>query len=141
MSRYTSRRENTRDNHDEFRHHYRRVLDDMQRLGVKDAKRAALRFTLWHVSPGYHVSYERAYTMVCRLLSGRHLPPREQRRLTVWHDIASHVSQVCADTGLSLARATELVLDHCRPRRFYMSADTARTHVITQHLCKERCYF
>ena len=115
-------------------------------IPVAKARRAAVEFTIAHGHPHYHVDLERAYRCVCHLLpaaqkkasnaltyrdgSTMDLPKRRLRR-QMWYEITSHVATLMAQ-GLSVERALEHVLEHCRASRFFISPTTAMTKICTR---------
>lgn len=107
------------------------VLDDMLTAGVPNAWDAALLFTLNHGTPHYHVSYDRAYRVVCALLRHDATTLRESPQLEMWREIAERVSALMASSGISVARAVDIVLRECRASRIFISENYARRHIYT----------
>ncbi len=108
-----------RDN--EFMALYREALALALRQGVADAKRLAVQWTIYNSSPHYHVSYERAYKVVRRLLRGESAPVRESLQLEMWRELAGRVAMLVAHGRVSVAQALEFVLEHCRASRFFVT--------------------
>ncbi len=114
---------------DEFIRAYRPVLDLMIEMGVPDARRAAVDFTVHHFQPRYHVSYERAYSVVCALLNGKQ-PVKPSLQAEMWMEIATRVRDLCAAApGLSIGRATQWVIDNCRASRVFVTPGYAYDHI------------
>lgn len=113
----------------EFMKAYRRVLDLMLEQGVPDARRAAVAFTVLHTHPRYHVSYDRAYVVVSNILNGNGNPVKPSLQACMWQEIADKVKQLCDSKQISVARATEWVLDNCRASRFFITPRYAYHHI------------
>ncbi|MBQ0114499.1 MAG: hypothetical protein KBT10_01300 [Bacteroidales bacterium] len=113
----------------EFLTMYRQALDLMLAQHVRDPRREAIRFTIHHSSPRYHVSYERAYIVVCRILNGDGNPLVPSLQAQMWQEIADRVNSLRTSAGLSIARALDFVLEHCRASRFFISENYAYTRL------------
>ncbi|MCF0182679.1 MAG: hypothetical protein HUK11_10600 [Muribaculaceae bacterium] len=113
----------------EFIKAYRRVLELMIERGVPDARRAAIEFTVAHVQPRYHVSYDRAYNVVTEIIAGRGNPVKPSLQAQMWEEIAQRVRQLITSKQISIARAVEFVLEHCRASRFFITPDYAYHHI------------
>ncbi len=132
----------------EFLALYHPTLDAFLAKGMSESKarRAAVQFTIANGHPHYHVNYERAYRCVCHLLSeaekkgngaqtfrtNANQGVAESRlRRQMWYEITSRVQQLIAQ-GMSIPRAIDHVLDHCRASRFFISPVTALTKICPQ---------
>lgn len=132
----------------EFLALYHPTLDAMLEQGMNESKarRAAVKFTIAHGHPHYHVDYERAYRCVCHLLkaedkkssnaltfrSSDHLNLAKSRlRCKMWYEITQRVKELC-DMGMSIPQAIDHVLTHCRASRFFISPATAMTKIVTR---------
>lgn len=121
----------------EFMALFGQVLDLMISRGVPRPVDAALRFTLANGTPRYHVSFERAYSVVPRMLRGERVVKGATRR-ALWDEITHRVRQLVAGGAMSVAAAVEFVLEHCRATRFFMTFDYARTHYYEQRRLRRR---
>ena len=141
-------RELCRQRDKEFLALYHPTLDALLEQGMPPgkARRTAAEFTIANGRPHYHVSHERAYRCVCRLLSAhdkkgngaRSYRSREdmglaKRRLRqqMWYEITCHVRELTS-RGMSIAAAIDHVLEHCRASRFFISPATALTKICPQ---------
>jgi len=132
----------------EFLALYHPTLDAMLQQGMSESKarRAAAKFTIANGHPHYHVNHERAYRCVCHLLAdeekrgngARSYRTEEQiglaesgLRRKMWYEITDHVRQLMT-TGMSVERAIDHVLEHCRASRFFISPATALTKICTK---------
>ncbi|MBQ9577276.1 MAG: hypothetical protein IJV11_10400 [Muribaculaceae bacterium] len=132
----------------EFLALYHPTLDAMLQQGMTESKarRAAAKFTIANGHPHYHVNHERAYRCVCHLLAdeekrgngARSYRTEEQiglaesgLRRKMWYEITDHVRQLMT-TGMSVERAIDHVLEHCRASRFFISPATALTKICTK---------
>lgn len=121
----------------EFMAMFGQVFDLMLDRGVPHPVDAALRFTLENGTPHYHVSFERAYRVVNKLLGGTgHVKGTLRREF--WNEITDRVRQLIADGAMSVAAAVEFVLEHCRASRFFLSFNYARTHFYEQRRLRRR---
>lgn len=127
-----------RDN--EFMAAYRKVLDLMLERGVPDARRAAIDFTVMNTQPHYHVSYDRAYIVVTKILNDHQNPVQPSLQAQMWEEIAGKVQNLLACNKLSISRALQFVLEHCRASRFFITPQYAYYHIrksnplIKQHI-------
>mgnify|MGYP003308829092 CR=1 FL=1 len=117
------------DRDNEFMKHYREVLDLMMEQGVPDARKAAIDFTVLNSRPHYHVSFDRAYVVVSKILNSSYHPAKPTLQTLMWNEIADKVSQLIATKRLSIARALQFVLEHCRASRFFISPQYAYFHL------------
>ena len=132
----------------EFLALYHPTLDALMEQGMPEgkARRAAVEFTIANGHPHYHVSHERAYRCVCRLLhaddkrgNGVHTYrtieeiglPKNRLRRQMWYEITQRVKAL-ASQGMSVECAIEHVLEHCRASRFFLSPATAMTKICSQ---------
>lgn len=113
----------------EFIKAYRHVLDLMLEMGVADARWAAVNFTIHNTHPRYYVSYDRAYLVVCSILGGKGNPVKPSLQSLMWQEIAERVNQLRASRQVSVARAVEFVLEHCRASRFFITPQYAYNHI------------
>ena len=135
-----------RDN--EFLSLYHATLDAMLEQGMNEsqARRAAVKFTIANGHPHYHVDHERAYRCVCHLLNADDKKASNARtyraiddtavaknrlRRQMWYEITQHVKEL-RDLGMSVNRAIDHVLEHCRASRFFITPSTALTKICTQ---------
>ena len=105
------------------------VLGEMMSAGVNNPWLSALRFTLEHGAPRYHVSFERAYRVVCDLLREGTTSLREGYQLAMWREVTERVKSLMESSGCSIARAVDVVLRECRASRFFISEAYARRHI------------
>ena len=106
---------------------YNPTLQLMIERGSPAPRRHAIHFVINNGHPRYHVSFKRAYEVVCQLLRHGKKPTASSLQVAMWHEIAGRVAQLCASDGMSIARAVEFVLEHCRANRFYISDEYADT--------------
>ncbi|MBQ7689588.1 MAG: hypothetical protein IJT30_00100 [Muribaculaceae bacterium] len=98
---------------------------------VPNAQQLAVCWTIHNGSPHYHVSYERAYKVVRRLLADGTEPPiRESLQLEMWREIARRVAALTAGTRVSVAKALEFVLEYGRASRFFVTERYARETLV-----------
>ncbi len=132
----------------EFLALYHPTLDAMLEQGMdeSEARRAAVEFTIANGHPRYHVNHERAYRCVCHLLQAedkRGAGSRTYRRIDdndfaksrlrrqMWYEITDQVKPLLK-RGMSVERAIDHVLEHCRASRFFISPATALTKICPQ---------
>ena len=144
----TEHRELCQQRDKEFLALYHPTLDALVEQGMPQgkARRAAVEFTIANGHPHYHVSHERAYRCVCRLLQAddkRGNGARTYRavddidlaksrlRRQMWYEITQHV-KVLTNQGVSVEKAIDHVLEHCRASRFFLSPATAMTKICSQ---------
>jgi len=106
---------------------YNPTLQLMIRRGVAAPRRAAIHFVVNNGHPRYHVSYKRAYDVVCQLLRHGKMPLHPSLQAQMWQEIAARVSSMTREQGMSIACALEFVLLHCRASRFFISEEYADT--------------
>ena len=109
------------------------------------ARRAAVDFTIANGHPHYHVNHERAYRCVCHLLAAKDKKgagaltcrttaamklPKNRLRRQMWYEITQRVD-LLTKQGLSVEKAIDHVLEHCRASRFFISPATAITKICT----------
>ena len=114
---------------EEFIRAYNEALSLMIRRGVAHPRRSAIRFTIYNTQPRYHVSFERAYVVVCRLLRLPVKPVPQTLRGQMWLEIASRVAMLVDDRQVSIAAALEFVLANCRASRFFVSEQYADSRI------------
>lgn len=129
----------------EFLALYHPTLDALLAQGMKESKarRAAVEFTIANGHPRYHVDHERAYRCVCHLLRADEKKASNARDYTteaeiglaetrlrrqMWQEITDRV-RCLHQQGLSIDRAIEHVLEHCRASRFFLTVSTAMTKI------------
>ena len=129
----------------EFLALYHPTLDAMLEQGMNEsqARRAAVKFTIANGHPHYHVDHERAYRCVCHLLSANDKKASNARtyraiddnafaknrlRRQMWYEITRQVKEL-RDQGMSINRAIDHVLEHCRASRFFITPATAITKI------------
>jgi hypothetical protein len=147
---------NTRTNHEqrdlcaqrdkEFLELYCPTLDMMIEQGVPHPQMAAVVFTITNGRPHYHVDLENAYRRVCHMLKAEEKARHNARtydpetevglandrlRRKMWVEITGRVRELLAH-GMSVERATEHVLSHCRATRFFITPSTALTKICTK---------
>ena len=131
----------------EFLALYHPTLDALIEQGtpLSKARRAAAEFTIANGHPHYHVNYERAYRCVTRLLSAdekKSCNARDYRkdeidlvetrlRIQMWNEITNRV-RTLRQQGMSIERAINHVLEHCRASRFFITPTTALTKICPQ---------
>lgn len=89
--------------------------------GVKDARRQAIKFTIHQGHPHYNVSFDRAYPVICNLITRNKWLVTGALRREMWLDIATHVKALISRQDISIAKALDFVLLNCRASRFYIS--------------------
>ena len=135
----------------EFLALYQPTLDVLIEQGMKPSKarHAAAEFTIANGHPRYHVEHERAYRCVCHLLTAEEKKSNNARdfedheidlsqlrlRRQMWEEITNQVRSL-QEQGLSVNRAIDHVLEHCRASRFFITLSTALTKICPQ--AKER---
>lgn len=128
----------------EFLALYTPTLDALIEQGMTPckARRAAVEFTIANGQPHYHVNFERAYRCVSRLLSADEKQASNARdykdeeidlaetrlRRQMWDEITNRV-RALRHQGLSVERAINHVLQHCRASRFFITPATALTKI------------
>ena len=129
----------------EFLALYHATLDAFLERGMdhRQARRAAVEFTIANGHPHYHVNHERAYRCVCHLLNSEQKRGNGSRtyrniedkgfaknrlRRLMWLEITQRVG-VLTKRGLSIEKAIDHVLEHCRASRFFLSPATALTKI------------
>ncbi|MBQ0068142.1 MAG: hypothetical protein KBT09_00085 [Bacteroidales bacterium] len=112
-----------RDN--EFMEMYLKVLDFMFEMKVSNPRRMAVNYTVLNGKPHYHVSYDRAYNVVRNLLNNNVNPVKPSLQSLMWEEIAGKVKALMVKNDVSIARAVEFVLEHCRASRFFISPEYA----------------
>ena len=131
----------------EFLALYNPTLDALIEQGMPPckARRAAVEFTIANGQPHYHVNYERAYRCVNHLLSAYEKKASNARdykddeidlaetrlRRQMWNEITDRV-RLLLQQGMSVERAVDHVLEHCRASRFFITPATALTKICTQ---------
>lgn len=120
----------------EFLDMYHEALILMSQSGVSDARRAAIIYTIYNGKPHYHVSYERAYLLVCRILKSGNVPIQNPRLRVMWGEIAGHVRNLVQSRKISISRAVEFVIANCRASRFFISEEYGWRH--TYEASRER---
>lgn len=134
----------------EFLEMYHATLDAMNAQGVPHAHQAAVQFTIDNGHPHYHVDFERAYRCVCHLLKDSEKAasnartyriddgvPQTPLRQQMWQEITDRV-RCLLQQGMSVQRAVEHVLEHCRASRFFISTSTALTKICTRERTRQR---
>ena len=128
----------------EFLALYTPTLDALIEQGMTPckARRAAVEFTIANGQPHYYVNFERAYRCVSRLLSADEKQASNARdykdeeidlaetrlRRQMWDEITNRV-RALRHQGLSVERAINHVLQHCRASRFFITPATALTKI------------
>ena len=130
----------------EFLELYHPTLDTLLLQGMSEnkARKVAVRFTIANGHPHYHVNHERAYRCVCHLLSAKDKKgngaqtyrtsevieqlAKGRLRRQMWYEITAHVQELTAQ-GMSVERAIDHVLEHCRASRFFITPATALTKI------------
>ncbi|MBR1803647.1 MAG: hypothetical protein IJ775_01905 [Muribaculaceae bacterium] len=105
----------------EFLEIYNQALELFIKQGVPNPKRLAVRWAISHGAPHYHVSYERAYKVINHILHKGHNPLLPSLQACMWQEIAERVRELTESAGMSVARAVEFVLAHCRASRFFVT--------------------
>ena len=129
----------------EFLALYHPTLDALLKQGMEagQARRAAVDFTIANGHPHYHVNHERAYRCVCHLLAAKDKKgagaltcrttasmklPKNRLRRQMWYEITDHV-RALKHQGMSIDRAIDHVLEHCRASRFFITPATALSKI------------
>lgn len=132
----------------EFLALYHPTLDALMGQGMPEdkARRAAVEFTIANGHPHYHVNHERAYRCVCHLLNAKAKRGNGARtyrtteemglaknrlRRQMWYEITQRVEALMSQ-GISVEKAIDHVLEHCRASRFFLSPATALTKICPQ---------
>ena len=105
----------------EFMETYRQALDMFLRQGVSNPKRLAVRWAIYHGAPHYHVSFDRAYKVVNHILHKGRNPLLPSLQAKMWLEIADRVNELIQSAGMSVSRALDFVLAHCRASRFFIT--------------------
>lgn len=114
----------------EFLETYKATLAQLINAKVKNPKMEAVRWTIHNGAPHYHVSYERAYRVVCQILRNGKVPVKPSLQARMWHEIAQRVCSLTQQGRVSVAKALELVLLHCRASRFFISEHYAYANLL-----------
>ncbi len=114
---------------EEFLALYKETLAIMLEGHVSNARSAAIGFTLRNGRPHYHVSFDRGYPVVCALLKHHKHMVNSPLRQQMWEEIATKVKEIIDHNRISIAKALDFVLRHCRASRFYMSESYAWRYV------------
>lgn len=110
----------------EFLDMYRESLQLMIKNQVPHPRRAAVRYTVMHGRPHYHVSFERAYRIVCgTLLHNDYSTLRNPLTVAMWQEITAQVREAMRQFHASVAQALEFVLENCRASRFFITEEYA----------------
>jgi len=128
---FSSKHQNRVERDREFMALFNRAYKMMVNAGVSDPRRQAVRFVVYNGTPRYHVSFYRAYEVVCSLLLRHKQPLLEGERLEMWLEIADRVKQLVDTQHISIAQAVEFVLENCRATRFYVDEDYAYHNIVT----------
>lgn len=104
---------------------YNPTLKLMVEHGVPAPRRQALKFVIFNGHPRYHVSYKRAYEVVRQLLRHGKSPSAPSMQVQMWQELAGRVASLCQSGEMSIARALEFVLEHCRASRFFITEQHA----------------
>lgn len=113
----------------EFRAIYRRALVRMFELGVPNPRKAAVEYTVMNGRPHYHVSYDRAYIVVRKILHDGRTPVKPSLQALMWHEIAAKTKELIDNEGLTLPVALQQVLDSGRASRFFITPQYAYCHI------------
>lgn len=105
----------------EFMETYLQALELFIKQGVRNPKRLAVRWAIKHGAPHYHVSYERAYKVITYMLRRGCNPLLPSLQAEMWQEIAERVRELIDSAGLSVVRAIDFVLVHCRASRFFIT--------------------
>lgn len=114
----------------EFVETYNAALAKLVNTNLSNPRRAAVKWTVFNGAPHYHVSYERAYKVVCHILRHNASPVKPSLQTAMWMEIAQRVKELMAGSTLSVAQALELVLTHCRASRFFISEHYAYANLL-----------
>lgn len=114
----------------EFLTTYKAALAHLIESKVKNPKLLAVRWTILNSSPHYHVSYERAYKVICHILRHNELPIKPSLQACMWNEIAQRVKALTGNGITSISKALELVLTHCRASRFFISEHYAYASIL-----------
>lgn len=114
----------------EFLETYNAALARFINTKVSNPRREAARWTIFNGTPHYHVSYERAYKVVCSIINRNIMPVKPSLQAMMWHEIAHRVRELTANVGVSVAQALDLVLTHCRASRFFISEHYAYANLL-----------
>jgi len=129
-----NRKSSTRQARDrEFMEQFHRVYDMMRASGVRNARVAAVHYTLRHSQPHYHVSFERAYRRLQQMRRGC----RPLRNAGMWDEMWAQVNALMT-SGLKMSQALEHVLAHCHASRWYLSPATVLTHICVPSAVRSR---
>lgn len=122
---------NARD--EEFMRLYRAALAQFIKCRSPQPKRDAVRWVISNGHPLYHVSYERAYRVVCGILHSGKLPFRPSLQGQMWLEISQHVHNLVQHGKMSVAQAVEFVLEHCRASRFFITEQYAYNTIVGEY--------
>lgn len=93
-----------------------------------------LRWAMRACKPRYHVSYERAYRVVCSLLAGRSPGVSTEQRMMMWREIAAKAKSLIDATGCSISKAVEAIVENGYASRLFVTEGVAKrmlSHVMT----------
>lgn len=114
----------------EFLEAYKAALAQLIDAKVKNPKQHAVRWAIYNGAPHYHVSYDRAYKVVCQILQRNINPVKPSLQASMWLEIAERVRSLTMHCSVSVAKALELVLLNCRASRFFISEHYAYANLL-----------
>lgn len=118
---------------------YCEIYDKITSKRVKNPRQAALAIAIATGTPPYHVSFDRAYIVVPKLLAGDcRLKFKSNVNREMWNDICNKVKCLTANGNISIAKAIEIVLIQCRASRFFISESNAWV-IIKRQLKRMNC--
>lgn len=118
---------------------YCEIYDNLKARKVKNLRRAALSIALATGGPRYHVSFDRAYLVVPKLLndsSAVHFKSTVNQEM--WLDITAKVRSMVGENKMSIAQAVTIVLEQCRASRFFLTEQHAWV-IIKRQLSRMNC--
>ncbi len=115
----------------EFLSIYNDALDFMVKNRVPDPHNSALSWAIAHGQPHYNLSFQRAYRVVCQMLTGEHTTFRSELRQQMWREVSEKVGALTSlHPGMSIAKALDFVLLHSRASRFFFTERQAKRGIL-----------
>ncbi len=106
----------------------KKIYADLYLAGVENAWELAAKFATRFGKPKFYVSYDRAYRVCCALANRQELLEIPSLQ-NFWRDFYNKVDYLTLHSDISIAKAVEIVLEHCRADRFHLSDDYVKRHI------------
>ena len=118
---------------------YCEIYDNLKKHRVKNLRRVALSIALAAGTPRYHVSFDRAYVVVPKLLEkSESINFKSPVTRDMWLDITARVRHIMTQGKMSIAQALTIVLEQCRASRFFLTEKHAWV-IIKRTLSRLNC--